>query len=89
MLGPQNGGALSWARLPDGGPSFSSDQMVLQQPTPGYTNLLDCDGGLIEAQGAENGVASKKKPNSMWCSERISSGLESGAKVGMDSVTPL
>ena len=57
MLGPQNGGALSWARLPDGGPSFSSDQMVLQQPTPGYTNLLDCDGGLIEAQGAENGVA--------------------------------
>ena len=58
MLGPQNGGALAWSRLPDGGPAFSSDQMVLQQPTPGYTNLLDCDGGLIEAQGAVDGVAS-------------------------------
>ena len=57
MLGSQNGGALAWSRLPDGGPAFSSDQMVLQQPTPGYTNLLDCDGGLIEAQGAVDGVA--------------------------------
>lgn len=57
LYGPQNGGALAWSRLPDGGPAFASDQMVLQQPTPGYTNLLDCDGGLISAQGGENGTA--------------------------------
>lgn len=57
LYGSQNGGALAWARLPDGGPAFASDQMVLQQPTPGYTNLLDCDGGLISAQGGENGTA--------------------------------
>jgi len=57
LYGSQNGGALAWARLPDGGPAFGSDQMVLQQPTPGYTNLLDCDGGLISAQGGENGTA--------------------------------
>ena len=57
LYGSQNGGSLAWARLPDGGPAFSSDQMVLQQPTPGYTNLLDCDGGLISAQGGENGTA--------------------------------
>ena len=57
LYGAQNGGALAWARLPDGGPAFASDQMVLQQPTPGYTNLLDCDGGLLTAQGGENGAA--------------------------------
>ena len=57
LYGIQNGGALSWSRLPDGGPAFASDQMVLQQPTPGATNLLDCDGGLISAQGGENGTA--------------------------------
>jgi len=57
MLGIDNGGALAWARLPDGGPAFGSDQMVLQQPTPGYTNVLDCDGGLITAQGSEDGTA--------------------------------
>lgn len=57
MLGVDNGGALAWARLPDGGPAFGSDQMVLQQPTPGATNVLDCDGGLISAQGADGGVA--------------------------------
>lgn len=57
LYGIQNGGALAWARLPDGGPAFASDQMVLQQPTPGYTNVLDCDGGLISAQGGENGTA--------------------------------
>ena len=57
LYGAQNGGALAWARLPDGGPAFGSDQMVLQQPTPGYTNLLDCDGGLITAQGGDNGDA--------------------------------
>ena len=57
MLGVANGGALAWARLPDGGPAFGSDQMVLQQPTPGYTNVLDCDGGLITAQGGDEGTA--------------------------------
>ena len=57
MLGVDNGGGLAWARLPDGGPAFGSDQMVLQQPTPGATNVLDCDGGLISAQGADGGVA--------------------------------
>jgi len=56
MLGVDNGGALAWARLPDGAPAFGSDQMVLQQPTPGTTNVLDCDGGLISAQGGEGGV---------------------------------
>ena len=29
LYGVQNGGALAWARLPDGGPAFASDQMVL------------------------------------------------------------
>jgi hypothetical protein len=57
LYGAQNGGSLSWSRLPDGGPAFASDQMVLQQPTPGYTNLLECDGGLISAQGGEGGEA--------------------------------
>ena len=58
MLGPDNGGSLSWSRLPDGGPAFASDQMVLQQPTPGMTNVLVCDGGLVSAQGEEGGAAS-------------------------------
>ncbi len=57
MFGVENGGALSWARLPDGGPAFASDQMVLQQPTPGMTNILECDGGFISAQGDEGGGA--------------------------------
>ena len=57
MFGPEIGSELAWARLPDGGPAFASDQMVLQAPTPGFTNLLDCDGGTITAQGAEDGVA--------------------------------
>ncbi len=57
MFGPEIGSTLAWARLPDGGPAFASDQMVLQQPTPGETNLLDCDGGTLAAQGAEDGVA--------------------------------
>ena len=57
LFGPEIGSALAWARLPDGGPAFASDQMVLQQPTPGYTNLLDCDGGTLTAQGAIDGVA--------------------------------
>ena len=57
LYGIENGGALSWARLPDGGPAFASDEMVLQQPTPGYSNVLDCDGGLISAQGGEAGSA--------------------------------
>ena len=57
MFGPEIGSELAWARFPDGGPAFASDQMVLQAPTPGFTNLLDCDGGTITAQGAEDGVA--------------------------------
>ena len=57
LYGIENGGALAWARLPDGGPAFASDEMVLQQPTPGFSNVLDCDGGLIAAQGGEAGSA--------------------------------
>lgn len=50
-MGIALGGALAWARVPDGGAAFDSEGMFLQQPTPGATNVLTCDGGWIVAQG--------------------------------------
>ena len=56
MLGIDNGGVWPGRACPTAG-LLGSNQMVLQQPTPGYTNVLDCDGGLITAQGSEDGTA--------------------------------
>jgi hypothetical protein len=53
QMGIALGGALAWARVPDGGTAFDSEGMLLQQPTPGATNVLTCDGGWIVAQGGE------------------------------------
>ncbi|MDG2426394.1 MAG: lamin tail domain-containing protein [Flavobacteriales bacterium] len=50
-LGIALGGALAWARVPDGGTAFDSESMMLQQPTPGESNVLTCDGGWVVAQG--------------------------------------
>lgn len=44
----------SLARLPDGGTPFASAEYVLQSPTPGYSNILQCDGGQIQLQNAAN-----------------------------------
>ena len=42
----------SLARLPDGGTPFASAEYTLQSPTPGYSNVLQCDGGQIQLQNA-------------------------------------
>ncbi len=44
----------SLARLPDGGTPFASAEYTLQAPTPGYSNVLQCDGGQIQLQNAAN-----------------------------------
>jgi hypothetical protein len=44
----------SLARLPNGGVPFATSEYILQAPTPGYSNVLECDGGQIELQLAAN-----------------------------------
>ncbi|MDA1336149.1 MAG: lamin tail domain-containing protein [Bacteroidetes bacterium] len=44
----------SFARLPDGGTPLSPLEFTLQSPTPGYSNVLLCDGGSIALQNASN-----------------------------------
>lgn len=35
------------ARIPNGGPPFATGSFVQQAPTPGYSNVLMCDGGAL------------------------------------------
>ena len=44
----------SLSRLPDGGTPFATSEYVLQAPTPGYSNILECDGGQIQLQNTAN-----------------------------------
>lgn len=44
----------SLARVPDGGMQQSPSEFILQAPTPGYSNVLACDGGQIFLQNAAN-----------------------------------
>lgn len=41
------------ARIPDGGIPRNTDTYVQQEPTPGYTNVLICDGGAVALAGEE------------------------------------
>lgn len=44
----------SLSRVPDGGDAQSPAQFILQSPTPGYSNVLVCDGGQISLQNTVN-----------------------------------
>ena len=44
----------SLARVPDGGMPQTPGDFILQSPTPGYSNVLLCDGGQIALQNANN-----------------------------------
>lgn len=41
------------ARIPDGGIPQDTDTYIQQEPTPGYTNVLICDGGAVALPGEE------------------------------------
>ncbi len=41
------------ARIPDGGIAQNTDTYVQQLPTPGYTNILACDGGILGLADSE------------------------------------
>lgn len=43
-----NSGGESMSRIPDGGLPFITETYVTQVPTPGFTNVLQCDGGTLE-----------------------------------------
>lgn len=44
----------SLSRLPDGGAPQTPSAFILQAPTPGYSNVLVCDGGQIALQNSAN-----------------------------------
>ena len=44
----------SLSRVPDGGNPQTPGDFILQAPTPGYSNVLVCDGGQIELQNSAN-----------------------------------
>jgi len=44
----------SLSRVPDGGTPQTPSEFILQSPTPGYSNVLLCDGGQIGLQNASN-----------------------------------
>lgn len=44
----------SLSRVPDGGDPQTPGDFILQAPTPGYSNVLLCDGGQIALQNAAN-----------------------------------
>ena len=44
----------SLSRVPDGGDPQTPGDFILQAPTPGYSNVLVCDGGQIALQNAVN-----------------------------------
>ena len=41
------------ARIPDGGIAQNTDTYVQQLPTPGYTNILECDGAELSVMDSE------------------------------------
>lgn len=43
------------ARIPDGGAPFDAASYVTQLPTPGFTNVLQCDGGTLTFTGENSG----------------------------------
>ncbi|MFT5184312.1 MAG: hypothetical protein ACI84C_001442 [Flavobacteriales bacterium] len=45
------------ARIPDGGIAQNTDTYVQQLPTPGYTNILECDGSELSIVGSIEEVA--------------------------------
>ena len=51
-----DGGAAinSLSRVPDGGIARNTDTYMVQIPTPGSTNVLQCDGGEIAIEGSED-----------------------------------
>lgn len=44
----------SFSRLPDGGDALDPASFVLQSPTPGYSNILQCDGGQLALINSSN-----------------------------------
>ncbi len=44
----------SLSRVPDGGEPLTPENFILQSPTPGYSNVLVCDGGQIALQNPSN-----------------------------------
>ena len=44
----------SLSRVPDGGAPQTPGDFILQAPTPGYSNVLVCDGGQIALQNPAN-----------------------------------
>jgi hypothetical protein len=44
----------SFSRLPDGGNPMDPASFVLQSPTPGFSNILQCDGGQLSLMNASN-----------------------------------
>lgn len=45
------GGSVSMSRLPDGGNALETATYALQLPTPGFTNVLQCDGAEVAFAG--------------------------------------
>ncbi len=43
-----------FSRVPDGGSSQNPEAFVLQSTTPGYSNVLECDGGQLSFQNSAN-----------------------------------
>ncbi|MDZ4824069.1 MAG: T9SS type A sorting domain-containing protein [Flavobacteriales bacterium] len=43
-----DGTVLSLSRVPNGGDQLNTSSYVTQTPTPGSTNVLPCEGGLVE-----------------------------------------
>ncbi|HAD22071.1 MAG TPA: hypothetical protein DCF87_08170, partial [Opitutae bacterium] len=44
----------SFSRLPDGGNPLDPASFVLQSPTPGFSNVLQCDGGQLSLINPDN-----------------------------------
>ena len=52
--GAGNGAIHSLSRIPDGGAQRETTSYVAQLPTPGFSNVLLCDGGSVSIAEAEN-----------------------------------
>ncbi|MCB0761239.1 MAG: lamin tail domain-containing protein [Flavobacteriales bacterium] len=51
-----NSALHSMSRLPDGGAPRITETYVVQLPTPGYTNVLQCEGGVLSVDGDDEAV---------------------------------
>lgn len=57
QINENSNGAASYqssARIPDGGAPFDQSAYVQQTPSPGSTNVLQCDGGFLEVSNPAN-----------------------------------